>query len=82
VKGNTFLNTVGADSTHVKLLLETNELRRGMFAPGSHIPLKMHDEVTGEPEVALVLAWNLYDQIRERYQTWDSEFICPVGMVR
>jgi len=82
VKGNTFLNTVGADSTHVKLLLETNELRRGMFAPGSHIPLKMHDEVTGEPEVALVLAWNLYDQIRKRYHTWDSEIICPVGMVR
>jgi len=46
--------------------VERNELRRGLFAPGSHIPVVIESELKEKPDVYYVLAWNFKKEILER----------------
>jgi len=63
VKGNTLLNYFGLNSIHIKKLLEINNLREGMFAPGSHIPVELENKQNVVPDVFYVLAWNFKKEI-------------------
>jgi hypothetical protein len=63
VKGNTLLNYYGIGPDTIEYLLEKNELRRGLFSPGMHIPILMEREVTEWPDVLYVLAWNFKTEI-------------------
>ena len=69
VKGNTLLNYLGVDTGYIEVLVERNALRRGLFAPGSHIPVVIEDEFTEIPDVYYVLAWNYKDEILARYES-------------
>jgi SAM-dependent methyltransferase len=66
VKGNTMLNYFGVGTDLVECLVERNALRRGLFAPGSHIPVLIEDELTGLPDIYYVLAWNFKEEILRR----------------
>jgi len=68
VKGNTLLNYFGIGPELIECLVERNPLRRGLFAPGSHIPVLMEDEAPGAPDIYYVLAWNFKREILERYR--------------
>jgi hypothetical protein len=63
VKGNTLLNTFGIGPDRIECLVEKNELRRGLFAPGSHIPVLIERELPAPPDVYFVLAWNFKREI-------------------
>lgn len=63
VKGNTFLNYCGIGTQFLDCLVEKNPLRRGLFSPGMHIPIKLEDELKKQPDVYLVLAWNFKKEI-------------------
>jgi SAM-dependent methyltransferase len=63
VKGNTLLNTFGVGTDTIEYLVEKNELRRGLYAPGSHIPIVIERELTTHPDVYYVLAWNFKKEI-------------------
>lgn len=65
VKGNTLLNTFGVTSNLIEFLTELNPLRRDTYAPGSHIPVMMENEVP-IPDVQFCLAWNFKKEILER----------------
>ena len=67
VKGNTLLNYYGIRSDLIECLVERNALRRGLYAPGSHIPVRIEDEFTDVPDVYYVLAWNFRKEILARY---------------
>ncbi|MEK0447322.1 MAG: hypothetical protein RLZZ399_2643 [Verrucomicrobiota bacterium] len=68
VKGNTLLNYYGIGPERIEYLIERNPHRRGLFAPGSHIPVKIEEEVEGmRPDVYYVLAWNFKQEILQRY---------------
>ena len=67
VKGNTLLNYFGLKRDNIPYLIEKNPLRRGLVAPGSHIPILIEDEMTVQPDVYYVLAWNFKDEILSRY---------------
>jgi len=69
VKGNTLLNFLGVGEQHIQCLVERNPLRKGTYAPGSHIPVLMEDEISGPPDVYYVLAWNFKQEILERYRS-------------
>lgn len=43
-------------------------MRRGLYAPGSHIPIRIEDELTREPDIYYVLAWNFKKEILVRYK--------------
>lgn len=62
VKGNTLLNYFGIGKNHLECLVEKNELRRGLFSPGMHLPIRIEKEVE-PPDVYYVLAWNFKKEI-------------------
>lgn len=81
VKGNTMLNYFGVGPDLIECLVERNPLRRGLFAPGSHIPVRIEDEFHDEPDVYYVLAWNFKREILARYAAMIErgvEFFFPV----
>ena len=63
VKGNTLLNYFGVGTDLIQYLVEKNQLRRGLYSPGMHIPLLIEDEVTEPPDIYYVLAWNFKKEI-------------------
>ncbi len=82
VKGNTLLNYYDIGPELIECLTERNPHRRGLIAPGSHIPVKIEDELTVEPDVYYVLAWNFKKEILARHQDLVArgvEFYFPVN---
>jgi len=63
VKGNTMLNYFGIGTEYIQYLVEKNELRRGLYSPGQHIPITIEKEMTTLPDVYYVLAWNFKKEI-------------------
>ncbi|MEI6970053.1 MAG: class I SAM-dependent methyltransferase [bacterium] len=63
VKGNTLLNYFGVGTDYLTYLVEKNELRRGLFSPGMHIPIMLEKELTEPPDIYYVLAWNFKKEI-------------------
>jgi SAM-dependent methyltransferase len=68
VKGNTFLNYCGIGKKHLDCLVEKNELRKGLYSPGMHIPLVIEKEVTDPPDIYFCLAWNFKEEILKNNQ--------------
>ena len=82
VKGNTMLNYFGVGPDLIECLVEKNELRRGLYSPGMHIPLLIEDEVTEFPDIYYVLAWNFKKEILANNQALINkgvEFYFPVN---
>ncbi len=82
VKGNTMLNYFGVGPDLIECLVEKNELRRGLYSPGMHIPLLIEDEVTELPDIYYVLAWNFKKEILANNQALINkgvEFYFPVN---
>ncbi|HVW20062.1 MAG TPA: class I SAM-dependent methyltransferase [Opitutaceae bacterium] len=82
VKGNTLLNYYGIGPDLISCLTERNTHRRGLIAPGSHIPVKIEDELAGHPDIYYVLAWNFKKEILARHQDLVKqgvEFYFPVN---
>jgi 2-polyprenyl-3-methyl-5-hydroxy-6-metoxy-1,4-benzoquinol methylase len=63
VKGNTMLNYFGVDTNYIDCLVEKNELRRGLYSPGMHIPVIIEKELKELPDIYYVLAWNFKKEI-------------------
>lgn len=81
VKGNTLLNYLGVDSGLIQFLVEKNALRKGLYAPGSHIEVVMEDELTVQPDIYYVLAWNFKKEIlsnNKKLLESGVEFFFPV----
>jgi SAM-dependent methyltransferase len=68
VKGNTLLNTFGIGTETLDCLVERNELRRGLYSPGRHIPIRMESELSAPPDVYYGLAWNFRAEVLRRNQ--------------
>lgn len=80
VKGNTLLNYFGIGPRHLECLVEKNELRRGLFSPGQHIPILIEKEVI-PPDVYYVLAWNFKKEILQNNRHLierGTEFYFPI----
>ena len=82
VKGNTMLNYFDVGPDLIECLVEKNELRRGLYSPGMHIPLLIEDEVKELPDIYYVLAWNFKKEILANNQALIDrgiEFYFPVN---
>jgi len=66
-KGNTFLNFADVKLDYV---IDDNELKQGLYTPGTNIEIKSVDllkEYSEDDRILFVpLAWNFYDEIRKR----------------
>ncbi len=63
VKGNTLLNYFDIGTETLDCLVEKNELRKGLFSPGKHIPIVIERELQDLPDIYYVLAWNFKKEI-------------------
>lgn len=63
VKGNTLLNYFGIGPDVLECLVEKNELRRDLYSPGMHIPVRIESELETLPDIYYVLAWNFKNEI-------------------
>jgi SAM-dependent methyltransferase len=82
VKGNTLLNYFKIGTQYLDCLVEKNELRRGLYSPGMHIPVVIEHEITQLPNVYYVLAWNFKKEILANNQHLIArgvEFFFPVN---
>ena len=82
VKGNTMLNYFGVGTETIDCLLEKNELRKGLYSPGMHIPILIEKEVEEKPDIYYVLAWNFKREILKNNQhliDQGIEFYFPVN---
>jgi len=68
-KGNTLLNYFGIGTQYLDCLVEKNELRRGLFSPGMHIPIVIERELVLSPDIYYVLAWNFKKEILQNNQS-------------
>ena len=83
VKGNTLLNYFGVNQNLLDCLVEKNELRRNLYAPGSHLPIRIEKELPSPPDVYYVLAWNFKREILENNKELlrsGVEFYFPVDL--
>jgi len=74
-KGMTFLNFA---DVKLDLIIDDNELKQGLYTPGTNIPIKSNEYLkrySDDDKVLFIpLAWNFYDEIRERIlKTRDNE---------
>ncbi|MEK7208390.1 MAG: class I SAM-dependent methyltransferase [Patescibacteria group bacterium] len=84
-KGNTLLNSCGIGEETISALLEKSSLKVGLFAPGSHIPVRAEADLFKEqPEYALMLSWNLADELipKLRSKGFRGRFIIPFPQIR
>lgn len=82
VKGNTLLNYFKVGTQYLDCLVEKNELRRGLYSPGMHIPVVIEKELTQLPDIYYVLAWNFKNEILAHNQhllAKGLEFFFPVN---
>lgn len=84
VKGNTLLNYFGVGPELIECLVEKNELRRGLYSPGMHIPIRIEKELPNPPDVYYVLAWNFKKEIlagNQHLLDAGVEFFFPVDPI-
>lgn len=84
-KGNTLLNYLGLTGETVEVIAETNELKQGTLAPGSHIPIVSEEEFLRRmPDYALLLSWNYLDFFLEKseYIRGGGKFVVPLPTPR
>ncbi len=84
VKGNTLLNYFGIGKNYLDCLVEKNSLRKGLYSPGQHLPIRMEDELKAPPDVYYVLAWNFKKEILKNNQhliEQGVEFYFPIDIL-
>jgi hypothetical protein len=81
-KGNTLLNYCGIDNMILDFITDTTPFKRGLYTPGSHIPIYPPEKIRQEKiDYILLLAWNYADAILEKEKELRSrgiKFIIPV----
>ena len=77
-KGNTLLNYCGVGRDFIDFTCDLNPHKQGHLLPGSHIPIRPPEAIREEqPDVVLVLPWNLKDEICEQLsfiREWGGRF--------
>ena len=67
-KGNTLLNFCGLSSDLIHFIVDEASSKQGKFLPGSHIEIKSPEILETETvDYLVVMPWNIYDEIRAKY---------------
>ena len=81
-KGNTLLNYCGIGTDVVDYACDRNPYKHGRYTPGTHIPIYPPEQIfETEPDLVLVLPWNLKDEIISQLGgigSWGGRFVVPI----
>ena len=64
-KATTALNFFGI-SSEIEFIVEDNKLKHGKFLPGMKIPIVSKESLKEKADYAVVLAWNFFDEIKNK----------------
>jgi len=81
-KGNTLLNYAGIKPDLLPYVCDAAPSKQGKYLPGSHIPILPPAVLReDEPDIVLILPWNIADEIIEQHayvQEWGGIFVSAV----
>ncbi len=81
-KGNTLLNYCGIRTDFLDYTVDRNPYKHGRFTPGTRIPIHPPERLREtEPDVILILPWNLKDEIAAQLsytREWGAELVVPI----
>ena len=70
------------DHETIEFICDRSELKQGLLAPGSRIPVvPVETLLKRQPDVTLLLAWNFADEILQQqaaYRQAGGRFIVPI----
>lgn len=75
-KGNTLLNYCNMNNSLIKKAIEVNNLKVGLYTPGTHIPIEM-ESTDDLPDYFLLLSHNFIDEIISKFKDKNVKFIVP-----
>jgi len=73
-KATTALNFFGI-SSEIDYIIEDNKLKHGKFVPGVKIPILGKENIKEKHQCILVLAWNFFDEIKNKNKTISDNFV-------
>ena len=73
-KATTALNFFGI-SSEIDYIIEDNKLKHGKFVPGVKIPILGKENIKEKHQYILVLAWNFFDEIKNKNKTISDNFV-------
>lgn len=80
-RGNTLLNYFGIGTRYLDYIADRNELKHGLYSPGTHIPVVDPSRIEADRlDYVLVIAWNFADEIirqQSAYAGAGGKFILP-----
>ena len=77
-KGNTLLNYAGIKADLLPAVADRACSKQGKMLPGSHIPVISTEELDAQnPDVLLVLPWNLINELREQLPAYELVTAIP-----
>ena len=66
-KSTTVLNYCGLGPADIEFISDTTPLKQGKFTPGTHIPVRPHEDFSANfPDYAVLFAWNHEAEIMEK----------------
>lgn len=81
-KGNTFLNYCGIGVDFLDFTVDRNPHKQGLYTPGMHIPILPVSAIDeARPDYALILPWNLKDEIVSQLRhvsDWGCKFVVAI----
>ncbi|MBI4317871.1 MAG: class I SAM-dependent methyltransferase [Chloroflexi bacterium] len=84
-KGAILLNTFGIGSDLIDYVVDRSTHKQGLYMPGCHLPIFAPERLLADhPDYALMLAWNVKDEILEQQQAYrqaGGRFIIPAPTV-
>ena len=85
-KGNTLLNYCGIGTDFIDFVVDRNPHKHGKYTPGTRIPICDPSALRdAQPDVVLILPWNLQDEIVRQVREihgWDGCFVVPIPSVK
>ncbi|MBI4867778.1 MAG: class I SAM-dependent methyltransferase [Candidatus Wallbacteria bacterium] len=84
-KGNTLLNSCGIGTELLEFTVDKSPHKQGLYLPGSRLPILAPEElVRRQPDCALILPWNIADEIvsqQQEYIARGGRFALPIPRV-
>jgi dTDP-4-dehydrorhamnose reductase len=79
-KGNTLLNTIGANTDLIRFIADETPEKIGKYSPGTGIPIvNKQSIVNDQPDYIVILSWNFKDEIIEKLdKIYQGKYIIPI----
>ena len=62
-------------SDEIDCIVEDNKFKHGKFLPGMKIPITSKKNLKEKPDYMLVLAWNFFEEIKEKNEDLANQFL-------